>query len=95
VCAIPATSVPCKHLFLGGGEIAIDRWSRLGADKFKYLQVLKHAWCSNINDHVTTNSITVESVDIDEVQLEHFKELLMHEVEVEHELNASELVTTY
>jgi len=29
------------------------------------------------------------------VQLEHLKELLMHEVEVEHELNASELVTTY
>ena len=96
VCAIPATSVPCEHLFSGGGEIATDRWSRLGANKFEHLQVLKHAWCSNIKDRATTNSVAVESIDIDpELQLEQFKELLIHENEVEHELHASELVMTY
>lgn len=91
VCAIPATSVPCECLFLGGGEIATDQRSQLGADKFEYLQVLKHAWCSNIADHATTNSS-----DINEVQLEEFKELLIHEGAIEHELDASDisLVTT-
>ena len=96
VCTVPATSVPCEHLFSGGSEIATDQRSRLGADKFEHLQVLKHAWRSNIKDHATTNSVAVESIDIDpELQLEQFKELLIHENEVEHELHASELVMTY
>ena len=94
VCAIPATSVPCERLFSGGGEIATDRRSRLGADKFKYLQVLKHAWRSGISDRATTNSSTVESIDIDEVHLEQFKELLVYDGEMEHELKVSELVVT-
>ena len=32
-----ATSVPCEHLFSTGSEVATDRWSRLGADKFEQL----------------------------------------------------------
>ena len=96
MCAPSATSVPCERLFSGGGEIATDWQSRLGADKFEHLQVLKHAWHSNIKDRATTNSVAVESIDIDpELQLEQFKELLIDENEVEHELHASELVTTY
>ena len=94
VCAIPTMSVPCEHLFLGGGEIATDRQSQLGMDKFKHLQVLKHAWHSGISDRAATNSITVKSVDINEVHLEQFKELLVHDGEMEHELNALELVVT-
>ncbi|KIM52087.1 hypothetical protein SCLCIDRAFT_32920 [Scleroderma citrinum Foug A] len=94
VCAIPAMSDPCEHLFSGGSKIATDRRSWLGMDKFEHLQVLKHAWRSSINDYAATNSITVESVDINEVHLEQFKELLVHDGEMEHELNASELVVT-
>ena len=86
MCAIPTTSVPCEHLFSGGGEITTDRQSWLGANKFEYLQVLKHAWRSNIADHETTNSS-----DINEVQLEEFKELLIHEGAIEHELDASDI----
>ena len=94
MCAIPATSVPCECLFSGGGEIATDKWSQLGADKFKYLQVLKHTWRSSISDRATTNSSTVESVDIVEVHLEQFKELLVYDGEMEHKLKVSELVVT-
>ena len=87
----PKTCVPSpQHLFSGGGEIATDQRSRLGADKFEHLQVLKHAWHFSISDHAATNSVTVESVDI----LEQFKELLVHDGEMEHKLNASELVVT-
>ncbi|KIM52670.1 hypothetical protein SCLCIDRAFT_140622 [Scleroderma citrinum Foug A] len=73
-----------------GSEIATDRQSWLGADKFKHLQVLKHAWHFSISDHAATNSVTVKSIDI----LEQFKELLVHDGEMEHKLNASELVVT-
>ena len=93
VCTIPAMSVPCECLFSGGGEITTDQQSHLGVDKCEYLQVLKHAWCSNVSDCATTNSTTVESV-IDEVQLEQYRELLIHNSK-EHELNTLELVTTY
>jgi len=93
VCAIPAPSVLHEHLFSGGGEITTDQWSRLGVDKFEYLQVLKHAWHSNISDHTTTNSTTIESI-INEVQLEQYRELLIHDSK-EHELNTSERVTMY
>ena len=65
----------------------------MGADKFEYLQVLKHAWCSNINDRAATNSTTVKSI-IDEVQLEQYWELLIHDSEVDHDLNAMEIITT-
>ena len=88
-------SVPCERLFLGGGEIATDRQSRLGANKFEYLQVLKHAWHSGISDRATTNSSTIESIDIDEVHLEQFKELLVYDGEMEHELKVSSLQTSY
>ena len=94
MCAIPTTSVPCECLFSGGSEIATDRRSRLGVDKFEHLQVLKHTWHSGISDCAATNSVTVESININEVHLEQFKELLVHDGEMEHELNASELVIT-
>ena len=32
VCAIPTTSVPCKHLFFAGSEITTDHCSHLGSD---------------------------------------------------------------
>ena len=87
VCAVPATSVPCKRLFSGGGEIATDRQSRLGVDKFEHLQALKHSWRSNVIDRATINSQDVE------VQLEELKELLAHESAMEHELDTSDTIT--
>ncbi|KIM58417.1 hypothetical protein SCLCIDRAFT_128274, partial [Scleroderma citrinum Foug A] len=44
ICAIPATSVPCEQLFSAGAEIATNRHSCLGANRFEQLQILKHAW---------------------------------------------------
>ena len=87
VCAVPATSVPCKCLFSGGGEIATDRQSWLGVDKFEHLQALKHSWRSNVIDRATINSQDVE------VQLEELKELLAHESAMEHELDTSDTIT--
>jgi len=64
VCAIPASSVPCEWPFSAGAEIATDRRSRLGSDKFEQLQVLKHAWRNSIVDMAATNSSIVEQVTL-------------------------------
>ena len=78
ICAIPATSVPCERLFSAGAEIATDRRSRLGADKFEQLQILKHAWQNQIVDAASHNSLELE-----EVFLEEFKELFARDQEVQ------------
>ena len=77
VCAIPATSVPCERLFSAGGEIATDRRSRLGSDKFEQLQVLRHAWRDRIVDQANQNSASV-----DEVNMEEFRELFQQDEEL-------------
>ena len=70
VCAIPASSVPCEHLFSAGGEIATDQHSRLGSDHFEQLQILKHGWQNTIVDRATINSSHSE-----DHYLEDFQEL--------------------
>lgn len=70
ICAIPATSVPCERLFSAGAEIATDRRSRLGTDRFEQLQILKHAWRDQIVDAASFNSSEIEDVYLDD-----FKEL--------------------
>jgi hypothetical protein len=77
VCAIPATSVPCERLFSAGAEIATNRRSRLGADKFEQLQILKHAWQDQIVDVASYNSLGTE-----EVFLEEFRELFARDQEL-------------
>ena len=77
VCAIPATSVPCEHLFSAGAEVATDHRSCLGADKFKQLQILKHTWQDNIVDIARLNSSTTEEEYLDE-----FRELFKKDVEL-------------
>jgi hypothetical protein len=77
VCAIPATSVPCEHLFSAGVEIATDCRSHLGADQFEKLQIMKHAWCSSVKDLATENSMHV-----DEVQMNEFVEMCMRDKEL-------------
>ncbi|KIL00097.1 hypothetical protein PAXRUDRAFT_130668 [Paxillus rubicundulus Ve08.2h10] len=77
ICAIPATSVPCEHLFSTGAEIATDCHLCLGSDKFEHLQVMKHAWQNSITDHAAINS-----VEVDEVYLQDFRELLIMDCEL-------------
>ena len=69
--------MPCKHLFSAGGETATDRLSRLGAEPFEQLQVLKFAWRTAIVDQAAENSTIVE-----EVVLEEFRELLRLDDEI-------------
>ena len=70
ICAISATSVPCEWLFSAGGEIATDRQSRLGEDRFEQLQILKHTWQGQIIDTASFNSSEIE-----DVYLNDFREL--------------------
>ncbi|KIM52776.1 hypothetical protein SCLCIDRAFT_140387, partial [Scleroderma citrinum Foug A] len=68
VCAVPASSVPCECLFSAGAEIATDRRSRLGAEAFEELQVMKHAWRNSITNLAGANSHQVEEVSIGEYE---------------------------
>ncbi|KIK91632.1 hypothetical protein PAXRUDRAFT_149084 [Paxillus rubicundulus Ve08.2h10] len=70
ICAIPASSIPCEHLFSAGAKIVTDRRSRLGLEMFKELQVMKHTWWDSIVDCGAINSQQSE-----EVVMEEFKEL--------------------
>jgi len=78
VCAIAASSVPCERLFSAGGETATDRRSRLGAEHFEQLQVLKFAWRTAIVDQAAENSAIVEEVTV----LDEFRELLRLDNEI-------------
>ena len=66
ICAIPASLVPCECLFSAGAEIATDCQSRLGAEKFEELQILKYAWWNNIIDRAAVNSKEVSEVFLQE-----------------------------
>lgn len=75
ICAIPATSVPCERLFSAGAEIATDRRSRLGAVKFKKIQMLKHAWRDHLQDQTRPS-------DTEEVSVTEFQEIFMRDSEM-------------
>ncbi|KIK84153.1 hypothetical protein PAXRUDRAFT_152965 [Paxillus rubicundulus Ve08.2h10] len=60
VCIIPASLVPCEHLFSAGAEIATDHHAHLGAERFKELQVMKHAWHHSVVDCAAENSHNIE-----------------------------------
>ena len=87
ICAIPATSVPCECLFSAGAEVTTDHCSRLGADKFEQLQMLKHTWHGNIVDTAHLNSSITE-----EEYLDDFWELLKRDVELVEWDSANEIV---
>jgi hypothetical protein len=72
VCVIPASSVPCERLFSGGAETATNKRSRLGAEHFEQLQMLKFSWRKSLVDSAQTNSGIVE-----EVLLNEYKDLLL------------------
>ncbi|KIK77952.1 hypothetical protein PAXRUDRAFT_165296, partial [Paxillus rubicundulus Ve08.2h10] len=58
-------------------EIMTNCCSCLGANKFRKLQIMKHTWHGCIEDHTALNSM-----EIDEVSMEEFKELLVHDGEM-------------
>ncbi|KAG2347025.1 hypothetical protein BDR05DRAFT_877147, partial [Suillus weaverae] len=83
-----ASSIPCEQLFSAGGETATDRRSRLGAERFEQIQVLKSLWRGSVADYAADNSAVVE-----DVILEDFEELLQLDGEVsDWECDKDELV---
>jgi hypothetical protein len=90
VCAIPASSVPCERLFSAGGETATDRRSRLGAERFEQMQILKFLWRGSVADNAAGNSAIIE-----DIILKDFEELLRLDDEVsDWECDEDELVTS-
>jgi hAT family C-terminal dimerisation region len=87
ICAIPATSVPCERLFSAGAEIATDRRSRLGADRFEELQIMKHAWQGQI-----VNAASLNSLEIEDIYLDEYKELFTRDQELVEDTNNEEMV---
>jgi hypothetical protein len=66
--------VPCERLFSSAKQVADDRRSRLGSEKFEELQVMKSAWCNKITDLVAWNFGLTE-----EINLLNYKDLLARE----------------
>ena len=66
ILPIPASSVPCERLFSAAKEIADDRRSRLGSNKFEEIQVMKSAWLKNIPNLAAWNSNEVEEIEVTE-----------------------------
>jgi hypothetical protein len=61
-----ASSVPCERLFSAGKQVADDRRSRLGAERFEQLQMLKFAWKQEQVNFAAWNSGRVEEVNVEE-----------------------------
>ena len=78
ICAIPATSVPCKQLFSAGAEIATDRHNQLGSDRFEQLQIMKYEWSRDAVDWANLTSAATE-----EVSLEPFRDYLTWETNLQ------------
>ena len=70
ILPIPASSIPCKHLFSGAKEVATERRSHLGAEHFEQLQIMKSAWKNCIGDLAAVNT------DAKVVDLRDFEDLL-------------------
>ena len=71
ILGVPASSVPCEHLFSAGKLIATDCHSRLGSDHFKELQIMRSAWKEDV-----VNWATLNTGDVEEVQIHDFETLL-------------------
>ncbi|EKM81447.1 hypothetical protein AGABI1DRAFT_36291 [Agaricus bisporus var. burnettii JB137-S8] len=70
VLPIQASAVPCERLFSASKQVATDRRSRLGSDRFEELLVMKSAWRGTMVDWAAVNTAEVEEVDlVDYVEL--------------------------
>ncbi|KAF7770801.1 hypothetical protein Agabi119p4_6775 [Agaricus bisporus var. burnettii] len=64
VLPIQASAVPCERLFSASKQVATDRRSRLGSDRFEELLVMKSAWWGTMVDWAAVNTAEVEEVDL-------------------------------
>jgi hypothetical protein len=64
ILPIQASSVPCERLFSSSKQVATERRSRLGSDRFEELLVMKSTWRGTISDWAVTNSKDIEEVDL-------------------------------
>jgi hypothetical protein len=58
--------VPCERLFSSSKQVATDRRSRLGSDRFEQLVVMKSAWRGTLVDWASVNSGNIEEVDLND-----------------------------
>ena len=58
--------MPCERLFSSSKQVATERRSRLGSDRFKQLVVMKSAWRGTLVDWASVNSGNIEEVDLTE-----------------------------
>ena len=67
-----ASSVPCKWLFSGTKQIAIDHCASLGPIVFEEVVITKSAWGPDLYNMAAWNESQIEDVDLFD-----FKELLL------------------
>ena len=91
VLAIPASSVPCKHLFSAEKHITTDHCACLEADQFEQLQVLRSAWKDDILDIMAWNSAMIEEVEAD-MMMEYQELLAVNDEAVQWDKEFPELV---
>ena len=58
-----ASSVPCKQMFSGSKQIAIDCWACLGSTVFEELVIMGLAWRPKLYDMAAWSAFQVEEVD--------------------------------
>jgi hypothetical protein len=66
--------VLCERLFLSAKQVADDRRSHLGSNKFEQMQILKFARRNKVTDLTAWNDGLAE-----EINLEDYKDLLAQE----------------
>ena len=68
ILPIQASSVPCERLFSSSEQVATERRSRLGSDRFEELLIMKSVWHGMISNWAAINSEGIEQVDLVEYE---------------------------
>ena len=72
-----ALTVPCEWLFSASKQTATDLRSKLGAQRFEELQLMKYAWKHNIVDFAACNTAPVD------INLKEYEDLAIADKELE------------
>ena len=72
-----ALSVPCERLFSASKQTATDLRSKLGAQRFEELQLMKYAWKHNIVDFAACNTAPVD------INLKEYEDLAIADKDLE------------
>lgn len=76
ILPIPASSVGCEQLFSRAAQVATDRRSRLGPEKFEWIECLHYHWKRDLPDFIRNKPEEVEEVDLD------FEYIMVEETEL-------------